>query len=526
MQVVKTQPTGAFTQGGAGIGAVIFDKPQYDTQTIAMKVADDLDAFAKKNEDAAAKKQERYQKLISDLDFDTSGVLNNDRPKIKELSEVTISTLANALKANTPDSWAAHQKAKADLENSIKASKMDADLLKIMSDPKKLSDIDNFDDLEKNAALIRTLPIDSKEREIARGGMTAMPTPKTSLELLTEKLGKVKGKEESSEVVKDPTTGGYVVEKTSTYLPDKQVESLAQELEYDSKYSKARTKEWERAIGYNPETKDMSNKEVFNAYVRKSQLPENAGKTPYRLFIEDQVRSFQNVSKTKGGIVFTPRQREQMKFEYKNLGNSLPAAPYAESLAALFNKDKTLWKEVPSESVKGQKEYVSNLYYGTKIGGDAVKLDEDGKPIEKTQNVIEQWKMDDDGNVFLMTTQSRLNNESNESKPKYIKITNAGEILPSIIQAEFGEQADDIIGGFYEQIKNQGASLGGTSYDHNYFYKTTKDDEGNFVKVRGYNRGYGEEKLPPVEKSQSKQEVKQPSQQAKKAEDLRAKYKY
>lgn len=514
MQVVKTQPTGAFTQGGAGIGAVIFDRPQYDTAKIAMQVSNDLDAWDKRNKQEAANRQKQYQKLIADLDFDTTGVLNNDRPRIKELSQSTIETLSSALQTNSPEDWAKHQSSKALLENAVKASKMDAELLKVTNDPEKLSKIDNADDLFQKAAVMRTAPIDSEERIKARSAWGTIPTQKTSLEILTDKLKQVKGKEETSEVIQEPKTGGFTVEKTSTYLPDSQVSDLAEQLEYDPKYSKARMAEWQQAIGYNPQTKEIGNKDIYETYVKQSSLPENKGKSPYRLFIEDQIKSFQNVSKTSGGITFTPRQKEDIKFKYKTLGSSLPAAPYAESLSALFNKDKSLWKEVPSSDIKGHKEYVSNLYYGTKIGGDAIKLNEAKEVDAKVPNVIEQWKMDDEGNVYLMTTQTKFDNEADNTKPKYVKITNAGEVLPSIIQAEFGEQADDIIGGFYDQVKRQGASLGGTSYNHDYFYKTTKDDEGKFVRMRGYNKGYGGETLPPVERSEPTQQ-EQPKQGAK-----------
>ena len=68
MQVVKTQPTGAFTQGGAGIGAVIFDKPQYNTLQVAMKVGDDLNAWAQKKAQENAAKKKALDDMTKDLD--------------------------------------------------------------------------------------------------------------------------------------------------------------------------------------------------------------------------------------------------------------------------------------------------------------------------------------------------------------------------------------------------------------------------------------------------------------------------
>ena len=62
MQVVKTQPTGAFTQGGAGIGAVIFDRPQYDPQTMALKVQSDLDNWGKQKQAEALLKKKQNDK--------------------------------------------------------------------------------------------------------------------------------------------------------------------------------------------------------------------------------------------------------------------------------------------------------------------------------------------------------------------------------------------------------------------------------------------------------------------------------
>ena len=68
MQVVKTQPTGAFTQGGAGIGAVIFDRPQYDPLQVSMKVGEDLDAWAQNKAKENAAKRKVLDDMTKDLE--------------------------------------------------------------------------------------------------------------------------------------------------------------------------------------------------------------------------------------------------------------------------------------------------------------------------------------------------------------------------------------------------------------------------------------------------------------------------
>ena len=66
-------------------------------------------------------------------------------------------------------------------------------------------------------------------------------------------------------------------------------------------------------------------------------------------------------------------------------------------------------------------------------------------------------------------------------RPKLVKYSNAGELLPSILQAEFGESADDNLGAFLKMVKDKGASKGGTTYDHDMFYKKSQEDEDAFI---------------------------------------------
>lgn len=77
-QVVKTQPTGAFTPHTKSIGAVIFDKPQYDPLTVQLKVADDLDAWGKQKKIEAQAKKKENDKLSADLNFDDKGAFPDD----------------------------------------------------------------------------------------------------------------------------------------------------------------------------------------------------------------------------------------------------------------------------------------------------------------------------------------------------------------------------------------------------------------------------------------------------------------
>lgn len=90
--VVKTQPTGAFTTAPRSIGAVIFDRPQYDPQTIALKVADDLDAWGKRKQAEAEKKKADSAKLVADLNFDDKGAFPDDAEYFKKGKEELINS--------------------------------------------------------------------------------------------------------------------------------------------------------------------------------------------------------------------------------------------------------------------------------------------------------------------------------------------------------------------------------------------------------------------------------------------------
>ena len=86
-QVIKTQPTGAYTEGSQNIGAVIFDKPQYDTMQVAMKVNDDLENLALRRAAQAEKQKAESAKLVADLNFDSKGAFPDDTDYFKQGAE-------------------------------------------------------------------------------------------------------------------------------------------------------------------------------------------------------------------------------------------------------------------------------------------------------------------------------------------------------------------------------------------------------------------------------------------------------
>ena len=489
------QPSGSMlpNQASARVGAVIFDKPKYDAQEIGMKVADDLDQFAKQKQANIDKKAADYQKLIADLKFDTTGVLNNDRPRIQEMSQELVDVAAKYYETQSPEYLQKLNSLKAKIENGVKASKMDDELLKVFQDPTKLEKIDNIDELLTSGATLRTAPIDSPEREQARLKMTTMPKGKTSLEILNARVKDLKPTMQSK-TVRDKATGGFTEEKTEVFLPDKQISDLATELLLDKEYNAKRKQDWANALEYDPVTQTYGNQDLFNVYTSRAAQPQNKGKTPYQLFVEDQIKTFQAIKKDRGGITFTPTQQaeaqQKARQKYGNDEKVQNVAPYAETLAALFNKDKNLWTAIDNPTdqsqIKDRKLYTSNMFHGTKVGGDVIVGG------AKVPNVIESWFMDAQGNVYLQTTKSRVtnqedikDNEGSENpkpvRPKLVKYSNAGELLPSILQAEFGESADDNLGAFLKMVKDKGASKGGTTYDHDMFYKPSQEDEDAFI---------------------------------------------
>ena len=495
MQIV--QPSGSMlpNQASAGVGAVIFDKPKYDAQEIGLKVADDLDQFAKQKQANIDKKATDYQKLIADLKFDTTGVLNNDRPEIQKMSQQLVDVAAKYYETQSPEYLQEVNSLKAKIENSVKASKMDDELLKVFQDPTKLEKIDNIDELLTSGATLRTAPIESDLRQKARLKMTTMPKQKTSLEILGARVKDLKSTVEAR-TVRDKATGGFTEEKTEVFLPDKQISDLATELLLDKEYNSKRKQDWANALEYDPATQTYGNQDLLNVYTNRAAQPQNKGKTPYQLFVEDQIKTFQATKSDRGGITFTPTQqaeaREKAKQKYGNDEKVQNVAPYAETLAALFNKDKNLWTAIDNPTdqtqIKDRKLYTSNMFNGTKVGGDVIVGG------AKVPNVIESWFMDAQGNVYLQTTKSRVANQedvaANKDKeedkktpvrPKLVKYSNAGELLPSILQAEFGESADDNLGAFLKMVKDKGASKGGTTYDHDMFYKKSQEDEDAFI---------------------------------------------
>jgi len=113
-QVVKTQPTGAFAQGRGGIGAVIFDKPQYDLSTIQFKVADDLDNWAKDKAIEAKRNKKAVNALIADLNFDEKGIYDRDAEYFVEGKRKLIDAQAKlaSLQPETPEWNKAYYEAK------------------------------------------------------------------------------------------------------------------------------------------------------------------------------------------------------------------------------------------------------------------------------------------------------------------------------------------------------------------------------------------------------------------------------
>ena len=93
------QPSGNILGGGAPtVGAVVFDKPQYDPVTLQMKVMGDLDEWQKERDIEAAKKRADIDKFALSLTVNPDGIHPNDSAELKQRMDTLHDKVANVYK--------------------------------------------------------------------------------------------------------------------------------------------------------------------------------------------------------------------------------------------------------------------------------------------------------------------------------------------------------------------------------------------------------------------------------------------
>jgi hypothetical protein len=457
-QVVKTQPTGAFTQGGAGIGAVIFDRPQYDPQTMALKVQGDLENWAKEKQAEAAKKKAETDKLIADLNFDDKGAFPDDVDYFKEGKNKLIDAQAklDATDPNSPEWNKNYREAqrvrdwyKSDVTSSsgqwgeFKKIKEQFD-----ADPNKY-DKDKFDQW---VASVRVTRDPQKRSELFK--INPLQAPKEELEDLTIEMIK-KGKDAGvisptnvkRSYGKTPTGEDIMIEQTELFPEEKRVSIAADWISNNGKIKDAVLEKFSAA----PQSD-------IDYYTQKaSQLSQKYGKNfkPYDIWYSDSIEKYDTQGEKSTQLGYSPERQQEAQYKWgegKKLQNQ--GAGLLEAVSGAFQGKPQYLQPIKTYAgydavgIKGLSGYNIGTY---------TYSDKDG--VKDVPNKILEVVRTKDGRLMVMTSKSLYdeqirtaeNNTLNTDPKKmetarlYIPYDNVTQLFNDIATGHFGKDGGEQI---------------------------------------------------------------------------------
>lgn len=449
MQVVKTQPTGAFTEGGAGIGAVIFDRPQYDTQTIALKVAADLDDWGKQKQKEKQDAQKVTDALVSDLDFDTKGIYDKDEGYFKDGRAKLRDAMMNLAKYDpSSQEWKkvygeadkAKRQYSTEVDASINQKSVIADYIAKFKDGDYDSTVFN-----EWLAGIRTAnnPME-RQKWLSKNPLVK---PRQNLEDLT--LAKIESGKKGGVIAptktkrtygKSPSGEDIMIEQEELFPEDKRI-SLASD--------------W---ISNDPAIKDsvfqkfseISPIEVEHYTKKAEELSKKYNRTfkPYDAWYMDRIEKYDVPTEKATQLGYTPERTEAAQWNYgEGMKLKQQGAGLLEQISGAFMGKPEYLQPIKSElgydviGVKGLNGYKIGEYQYQDANG----------VIQSAPNSILETIRTKDGRIAVMTTSTKLNAKAKagtgqmETKDLYIIYDNVTQLFNDIATGHFGKDGGELI---------------------------------------------------------------------------------
>ena len=399
MQVVKTQPTGAFTQGGAGIGAVIFDKPQYDPLTISMKMQSALERWGEKRQKEAELEKATTEKLVADLKFDQKGIYDRDEQYFIDGKDKLLDAQQKLL--SMPKDSPEWKKAYYDTRNlqekykvEVEASKtqkeaIKAALDKFYTDPKKYNG-KKFNEWLANVRVAST----PMEREKALG-VNPFEEPKVGLVEATNDLLK-KGKESgyiapqkvTREWGKTPEGERTMIEITEL-LPEQKRYELAKNWMADERVSNGVNEEFTKLP-------DVAKQYYIDKATQRSNK-DGTVYSPQEEFYGSWLETYNIRNSQESGMGYSPMQQANADI-YKSMKEEEREGAYLlTAIASAFNGDPNMLQ--PSKTRSGKDAvFVKGIDGKFSIG----------KTPEGNDNIILEVIRTENGKLHVMTANDLL----------------------------------------------------------------------------------------------------------------------
>jgi hypothetical protein len=515
MQIV--QPSGSMlpNQASAGVGAVIFDKPQYDPLTVQMRVNAELDDFAKQKQAQAEKQKADTAKLVADLNFDAKGIYDQDNDFFIDGKRKLIDANAKlySLEPNTQAFRDAEKEAKR-LQGfysvEAQASAMHKDMLANAIkdfDPTK-HDKKYFDEWIVGMRTAASI----EERNKVAGKNPFMPIQKTleekTLRLFDEaqKAGLVKPIAVKQEYGRTPDGEGILIEKEEI-LPENKSLDLAQgwlansDIKNDVLEQYSQLPESEQSYYLN-RAKELSQK-----YSTKDQAKVY---DPISVYYSQSTLDKYNVgSQKRTQLGFSPKQQQEAEFMYS--AGEQDAKKVGESLVKLV-----------SGIMQGKPEYLkpARLEYGGrqvnavraqglngfKLGTYEYFNDKSGQRQILPNEIKDVIRMPD-GRVMVMTSQSYdkeyQRTEGDESKMQiaslYIPYTSATQLYNDVVTGNYkgqNEQKYRTSGMDWVKDNFPDAYLGATGFDASKVAPLSQEEQEQRDAIYGLKVVRREEALP------------------------------
>ena len=530
------------------VGAVVFDKPQYDPLTIQMKVMGDLDDWAdKKRAEQAAVKQE----IDKIADFSIKDILDKDTDYFLQGKNKLIDAQAELgkYKYGSPEYKLALENAKrerAKYELGVEASIMHRKRLEDYAakfDPSK-HDQQTYLDWVK-----RMVEAPSLEERIKISSESPLTPKKSTLEELTLGLfkdAKGAGLIEPTKIKKEygrtPDGEGILIETTEV-LPEEKSLDFAQS--------------W---IG-NANVKDqvfekysqLSESEQQYYLKRAQELSQQYSKednpkvySPYDVYYSQTVLDkYNTLQKTQTQLGYSPQQQQKAQYEWSAVQQD--PKKVGEGLVKLISGIKQGKPQYlqPAKLAYGGR-YVNAVrakgLNGYRLGTYQVK-DEISQKVQILPNEIKDVLRMPDGRIMVMTSET-YNREyervgGDESKMEvvnlYTPFTSATQLYNSIVTGHYKGQGD-------EKIRTSGlewvkenvpkAYLGATGFDDALVAPLSEQEQKERDIIYGKKVVRKTEELPKEvgatqifkgEQAAQKGAQKKPTE---KAEELRKKYNY
>lgn len=520
------QPSGNILGGGTPtVGAVVFDKPQYDPVTLQMKVMGDLDEWQKERDVEAAKKRADIDKFALSLTVNPDGIHPSDSAEFEQKMNTLQDKVANVYRyqQGTPQFIAAKadaQKAQEEAKLFVAASKSQNKFLQALTnkfDPNK-DDDEHFKEWFRKSSEANN-PYD-RQKVMNEAGL--IPKKKTFFDVVGDEVEKFKPT--LNKVVK--SDGGIIKEiSEENFMTPQQLDPTIDNSIPSSMYASSNeirngANEYIKR-GYELQNQDPSTltpeekaqAELVKKYTEQAAAASVNGKTvlPQYFYISETagLRGYTKKSEESKGETKAAEEAAKVgggRAQAKN--NAIGLAKFLSQTAV---GDPEIYNQTTNANALGG---WSGTFYGAKpftaiqlgtFSKEGPKFDKDGNPIEgatETKDIPNfiQYFWWDNGKLRVATDQSIYEYKKGGKPDPFIPIDNVSVLVPSISMPIAGTKSADLMTGWTDAVRENkwGTGFGDVAINPYSVLGIVDDNKKAFENKRGlkYSQTIGVKEVP------------------------------